>query len=178
MRLFVGLPLPDDTRARIAGIAGSLPLGRRLAADNLHLTLVFLGDVAPAGLGGLDEALREVDAGPVRLEFGAALALGGRTARALALEARGAEALQARVLAAVRRAGFAPERRRFRGHVTFARLPRGLTPGDERRLAGWLADIATPLVLPASVDRFTLYRSHLSPAGAAYEGLADYPLAG
>jgi 2'-5' RNA ligase len=62
------------------------------------------------------------------------------------------------------------ERRRYRPHVTLARVP-GSRPAE----IGALAD---ELMAPASgqpVDRVVLYRSHLAPGGATYEPLASVP---
>ncbi|TKI08803.1 RNA 2',3'-cyclic phosphodiesterase [Martelella alba] len=56
-RLFFAIALPDDLRRRIvAWRAGHFPpdVGRPVAAENLHLTLAFLGEVA----AGKEQALR------------------------------------------------------------------------------------------------------------------------
>ncbi len=56
-RLFFALPLPENLRQRIVEWrAARFPAeaGRPVAADNLHLTLAFLGEVSP----GKEQALR------------------------------------------------------------------------------------------------------------------------
>ena len=61
MRLFVALELPPPVRheaaRRIAAERSRLPAARWTHADNLHLTLVFLGEVGESALDGLVAAL-------------------------------------------------------------------------------------------------------------------------
>ncbi len=176
MRAFLALPLPEETRAALEALADLVPVGRVVPAENLHLTLVFLGEVDMSQLEALDDEMQGVRAGPVALELGDWEALGGRHPKVVALSARGPEALQKAVEARVRAAGLAPERRRFRPHVTLARLPRRMQPEQEARLARFLGRAAAPDVAPMAVDRIDLYQSHLGADGARYELLAEYPL--
>ena len=57
-RLFFALWPDDETRERIAAVAGQLPqgAGRLISARNLHLTLVFLGTVEESVAAGLADA--------------------------------------------------------------------------------------------------------------------------
>ena len=41
MRLFLGLALPEDVRAHLAGLCGGVPGARWVAQENLHLTAVL-----------------------------------------------------------------------------------------------------------------------------------------
>jgi 2'-5' RNA ligase len=147
-RLFVALDLPAVERRALA------ERGRRLAADlggrpvgeaNLHLTLAFLGRVAPERAPGLEAALGEALTGPApRLEIAGAVAF-PRPARATVagVELRdltGAlAALHRRVAEAVERgAGIPPEDRPLRPHVTLVRFRRPTriavpAPGDRER---------------------------------------------
>ena len=52
MRLFVGLSLPGDIRARLRGLEGGLSGARWIADENLHLSLRFIGDVTGGGRTG------------------------------------------------------------------------------------------------------------------------------
>jgi len=49
-RLFFALPLADQVRCELSRLAQSIRLHRvrNVAADNLHLTLVFVGNVDPS----------------------------------------------------------------------------------------------------------------------------------
>ncbi len=173
MRLFVALDLPAGTRAALAAWAeAAAPAGlRRVAPENLHLTLAFLGsrsedDAATAGalLAGLEGGA------PGELRTAGALWLPGRRPGVLtvALAAGdGLGALREDLLYGLRAViGFEAERRPFRPHVTVARVPRGAR-----------VDARAALTPPAPELSFrapalTLYRSHTGAGGARYEALA------
>ena len=73
MRLFVAATLPDSLASRLADAAGSLagPELRVVPAEDLHLTVHFLGEVEPERVAGLAGAVRTVcaTADPFRLEL-------------------------------------------------------------------------------------------------------------
>ena len=103
------------------------------------------------------------------LALGAALLLPPRRARVLCAEVEdrsGALAeLQARVSAGLAAAGLhEPERRPFRPHATVARLRAGARAPRPVRLGD-------PAPVAFAGEAVTLYRSHLSRAGASYEPL-------
>ncbi|MCH7551091.1 MAG: hypothetical protein IIA35_05245 [Proteobacteria bacterium] len=58
MRLFVGIPLPDDVRARLGELKGGLQGARWVRPENLHLSLRFIGDVPGGGEADIAEAKR------------------------------------------------------------------------------------------------------------------------
>ena len=61
MRLFVALEIPSDVRERLAGLMDNLrplaPHFKWVRAQNLHLTLKFLGEIDPAKLEAIRAAL-------------------------------------------------------------------------------------------------------------------------
>jgi 2'-5' RNA ligase len=183
-RLFVAVDLPAPVRAELARWARAAALSARpsggrlrlLDPELLHVTLCFLGAQPTGRIDAVAQTLASLSAAPVgELSLGAPLWLPRRHPHALAVELRddaeGALAALrgdlARALAPV--CDFAPERRRFRPHVTVARLRPRDAP-SERGLP------ATPALafLPQSM---TLYRSWLTSAEAVYEGLATHSLA-
>lgn len=188
LRCFVGLPLAPAQRQALDRAAAQL--AGRLASrigftrpENWHLTLRFLGDVDPADLPGLRAALSPVRFAPFELELGAAgsfppLARAGRGRPPQTLWAglaRGAEhcaALARDINQALARAGFPPEDRPLRPHVTLGRV-RAPQAGDDWRAALAAADLSG--TGPALMDRFVLWRSVLGPGGPRYEQLAAYP---
>src|SRR5690606_30936563 len=128
--------------------------------ESWHLTLRFLGDT-PAAL--LDRQREEVPRAPLGSPF--SLRFGGygafpRAGRATVLwlgVEEGAEPLRAlagAVEAAARRAGFPPEGRPFRPHLTLSRIR---TPEDASSLLAALPPF--PREMP--VDGVVLFRSHL-----------------
>jgi 2'-5' RNA ligase len=175
VRLFVALDLPVAVRTALAGWADEAapPAVRRVARDNLHVTLAFLGsrDADEAAVAGrlLAEHVRPLDA----LHTAGALWLPPRRPGVLSVALRthdGLSTLQADLAGALERAiGFEPEARPFRPHVTVGRVPRG-TRLDTRR------ELAAPPQLSFAPPALTLYRSHTGPGGARYEPLARVAL--
>jgi 2'-5' RNA ligase len=171
LRLFVAIDLPGEVRSGLAAWCDRVaPDGvRRVPADNLHVTLAFLGsrsqDDALLVTSLLPELARDVG----QLETAGALWLPPRRPGVLTVALRGGPALaalQADLVAALGSAvGFEPERRRFRPHVTVGRVPRG------SRLAAGELDPPAPALAFAS-PALTLYRSHTDGRGARYEPLA------
>jgi 2'-5' RNA ligase len=193
LRLFVALELPAEVRGPLRGWArealadavaspagDSAGEGRRprrpprvVAADSLHLTLCFLGSRPPDELPGLSEAVAAAASGALgELALGAPLWLPPRRPKALAVEVHDTDGSLEELQRAVsdelaRVSSWQPERRRFRAHVTVARLR-----GGER---------AQPLPptprLSFRPEALVLYRSQLHPDGARYEPLAEHALA-
>lgn len=173
------------------GARGAL---RLLDADLLHLTMCFLGSRPAQEIDALADALERAVTGgssvslspadarqgqldSIALALGAPLWLPSRRPRALAVEVLdgdgGLLALQRRIVRALRAASaWEPERRRFRAHITLARVR-----GGSLRARGARASEpplpATPALRfePASVS---LYRSWLASDGASYEALATF----
>ena len=106
------------------------------------------------------------------LSIGAPLWLPPRRPHALAVEVSndpdgGLAALHGALAQTLARVcGYREERRRFRAHVTLARMREG-----PRGSGGGRALPATP-ALSFTPPAIVLYRSWLSPAGASYEALA------
>jgi 2'-5' RNA ligase len=76
------------------------------------------------------------------------------------------------VEAAVVRAGFEPERRKFKAHITLARFKNSTSS----RIGSFIERHDRFRSGPFRIDHFTLFRSHLGNQGAHYEALAEYPL--
>lgn len=177
LRLFVALDFPADVRDRLAGLGGGVPGARWTAADSLHLTLRFIGEVPDDTAADIDAALAEVRAPAFDLILDGVGVFGqGRNARVLWAGVERSEALahlQAKVESALVRCGLPAEERRFSPHVTLARLKGA--PQD--RIGRFLAERGLFRAGPLRMDHFTLYRSHLGKGAAVYEGLREYPLA-
>ncbi|HYM45853.1 MAG TPA: RNA 2',3'-cyclic phosphodiesterase [Solirubrobacteraceae bacterium] len=194
-RLFVAVDPPLGVREQLLawarealrglGARGSGPVSVRvLDPELLHLTLCFLGDRPVDEIAAIAGALGGC-AGPVgELSIGAPLWLPPRRPRSLAVEVHddphgGLEALRGALvgaLAEVCGSGEDEHRRRFRAHVTLARLRAGSGRGaSEQGSLGERALPATP-ALSFKPEEIVLYRSWLAPAGASYEALAVQPV--
>lgn len=171
-RLFAALDLPGPVRAELAGWARRARRGnaavRLVEPEMLHVTLCFLGSRPVGEVAALAEAVASAGRPVGELSLGAPLWLPPRRPRVLAVEVHDEQgeldALQgdvARALAGT--VDWTPERRRFRPHVTVARMREGTAP-RERELE------PTPSLVFAG-EAVTLYRSWLSRSGATYEAL-------
>lgn len=141
--------------------------GRRVPAANLHLTLSFLGEVRGDRMNELLRLGDDLDRDPVTLRFdrieywkkpGLACLRPGETPAAL-------ERLAGQLHTGLDMAGFAPEKRHFRPHVTLARdVPVGT------------ASIPVWPVLEWTAPALALLRSRPGPLGPEYAVLRDWPL--
>jgi RNA 2',3'-cyclic 3'-phosphodiesterase len=172
-RLFAALELPAPGRDALGAF------GREAAADDfalravrddaLHVTLAFLGHRALDDIDPASAAVRDAVAGAVReLSLGEPLWLAPRRPHVLTVEVLDGDgalfALQERVVAGLADAvGYEPDRRRFRPHVTVARVRHGAAP----RRRGLPEAPAAAFAGEALV----LYRSWLGGGPARYEAL-------
>jgi 2'-5' RNA ligase len=172
MRLFLGLPIPPELAQALSRLtrAIELPKGRCTASENLHLTLVFLGEVAEPTLPPIQQELSELHFAPFPLKLSSL-----RTFPPAGVLYAGVEPtrpllhLQAKVAASMARCGFAPEDRPYHPHITLARFHGPLRLNKSHQ--------ALPPSLQRSfhADTVNLYRSNLTPAGSHYEILKSRP---
>jgi 2'-5' RNA ligase len=185
-RMFVALDLPEPVRGRLGAWSAealSDPALRPVPAENLHVTLAFLGSRSEADVEPIAAAMRESAAPAPLVELLDPVARPPRgRARLFALPvlSPGAEVLQATLAEHLVAAGlYEPEQRAFWPHLTVARV-RGEARGSRRPVPVR----NPPRDLPTSLEeafygvRMTLYRSVLQPSGARYLPLAQYELPG
>jgi 2'-5' RNA ligase len=176
LRLFVGLELPDGIRARLLALRAGIDGARWQEDEQLHLTLRFIGEVSETVAEDADSALSGISFTPFDAEL-RGIGIFGTLGKPRMLWTGGEPAdrlgrLHTKIDTSLVRAGLAPETRKYKPHVTLARF-RGSTNPD--RLGKFLHlhdDLRLP---PWPVENFSLFRSHLSHNGAAYEVLARYP---
>ena len=174
-RLFIALPVPAPLSAAIARVQQAPFAARWQSAGQLHLTLAFVGDVDERGARDLADALGSIHAEPPTLSL-AGVGHFASKGRAHSLWAgvsprEPVAALAAKVAEACRRAGCPVEARRYVPHITVARLRIA-----ETAVVPWLIAGGTLTSAAVTIDRFGLYESRLSPAGASYDLLAEWPL--
>lgn len=179
-RAFVALPVPAPAAARLAAQAQGVPVGRPVPAENMHLTLAFLGEQPEHRLQALHGRLDEIEARALTVRLLGVEIMGNETRGAIVRVAAPDPALlslQKSVERAARAAGIALPRRRFRPHVTIARFSRAPVGTQAEALHRWLASgPPAPVEFPA--EAFALFESHLRLEGARYIELARYPLVG
>lgn len=176
LRLFVAIPIPDDVRQRLLAISSGVRGARWVRAEGMHITLFFAGEMDRDQANDLDAELESVSMPPFELSV-RGLGYFERGSRIKSVWA-GIEPNEAlvylhdRVESAAVKAGFERESRKFTPHITLARLKGGRA--DD--IGPWIEThdhLSTP---PFTVERFTLYRSHLAREGAMYEPMVEYQL--
>lgn len=186
MRLFVALEVPEpprrEVRRRVDAVRDRLPRAKWVDLDNLHLTLLFLGETAegdvPALAAGLREAFARCPPLGLRLSSGGTFPP-GRPARVAWVGVEAPEelmTLQADVTkAAVEALGFEPEERAYHPHATLARCadPWRREAIDKFRNA-FTGTIGQPFV----ADQGVLFESKLSPKGARHRAVEIFPMTG
>lgn len=188
MRLFVAVELEEHVRRAAAAASAQVRKAaadldaRWIAEENLHITLVFLGEVGDDRVAAVRAALDvPFRTPPFSIDVGGAgafppsgpprvLWLGVREGRsALA-------ALHGEVSSRLAPLGFEPEHRKYSAHLTIARVRDvrrgGAAPRSLREaLAACPADAGR-----SRVTAVTLYQSRLSPKGATYSPILRVPL--
>ena len=173
-RLFVALRPPEDVAEALLDTMEGIPGARWQDADNLHVTLRFVGEVDRHTAADLTTALESVLFTPFPIRISGVGHFEGK-GRARAIWARIApsaelDLLQMRVEMACRRAGLPSETRRFTPHITLARLNSG-----SGFIGDWLHANGALSLGPWQVDGFSLFESDLTPNGAIYSEITKFP---
>jgi 2'-5' RNA ligase len=174
-RLFTGLEIPPEIARQLAALRGGLPGARWMEPSDYHITLRFLGDVDGRTAREVTHYLDDISGQPIPLALDGLESFGGDKPRAVFAKAKAHPALaslQADHERLMRQCGLAPETRKFRPHVTLARLRDASAIDVARYLAG--SAIISPLTFVAS--RFVLFSSRDSVGGGPYVIEAAYPL--
>ncbi|BAQ68972.1 2'-5' RNA ligase [Rhodovulum sulfidophilum] len=177
IRAFAAIALPPEIRERLVQVQAGLPEGRPVPPENLHLTLVFLGELSEPLLDDVHLAFAGIRAGRFQLTVSGLGLFGAdrpHNLHAALAESAPLRHLQAKLETAARRAGVALDRRRFVPHVTLARL--GRDRSARRRVELAVAQAADFRAGPFEVGFFGLFRSEIGRNAARYTELMRYTL--
>lgn len=180
IRAFIAIDLTPEIRQRIDQIAGEFQ--KRLAgvpvrwvpADNIHLTLKFLGDVSLTNLEMLQKILQTEAANHHPFEFsagGVGAFPGVKHPRVIwiGVEAPGDLGnLQHGIETAMARLGYAREERPFSAHLTLGRVSRNINSRDLQAIGNVIETSKVGFLGVAHTDLVHLFRSDLKPGGAVY----------
>lgn len=187
LRLFIALTPPAALKGALAGVQEQLRLRlppravKWTAANQMHLTLRFLGDVPEEFLSELAPALAGAAAARPGFELtaeGLGVFPSSRRPRVvwggLGGELSELEHLQSAVSAATARWGL-PVEEGFRAHLTLGRV-RALPPAKLAQVGQALADFSVGRLGGWAVNSVELFRSELQPEGASHTRLGSFEL--
>ncbi len=176
-RLFTGIEIPDHLRDAIARLRQPLPGARWIEPENYHITLRFAGDIDNRLATEFAHALADVETHAFEIRLSGTGTFGGNDPRSLWARVEPSPELEALMRAnerAARKAGLQPETRKFRPHVSIARL-RSTNP---ETLARYLQRHGGFRTEPFLVSRFALFSSKPQVGGGPYVVEETYTLLG
>jgi RNA 2',3'-cyclic 3'-phosphodiesterase len=174
-RLFAALELPRDTTMSLSLLRGGLPGARWIDVENYHITLRFIGDVdgptADEIVNAFDRIRRTEF--PVRLQgMGSFGAKKPHSIWAGVTPTAELMALQAEIERVCQRLRLPADPRKFKPHVTLARIKTARESDVVRYLQG-RGDFHTQAF---TVTRFVLMSSRDSVGGGPYVTEEAFPL--
>ena len=196
MRIFIGIDLDPEVRARISrfleGVEGFAPEARWVRPESLHITLKFIGEQPSERVEAITERLRRVEGNAFEIRAGGygffptakaprVFWIGIHTGPQLAELAESIDSATSEL-------GVPREDRPYSPHLTLARAGAGRRSGSpkgrkgdgsnakfavlEKRLAA-IDELDFGIMI---VNEFILYLSQLSPAGSKYTKLQRFAL--
>lgn len=177
MRLFIAIELPEYLKTSLGRMRSDIPGARWVPAEQIHLTLAFLGEVDDKTAELLARELEQIEASTFKLSFSGTgcfpnrhhphvVWVGVKPDPALTR-------LAAKVHTAVLACGIPQEERPFSPHITLARLK--LPCAIE--LGTFLDQHREVKLKKFSVTNFTLFQSRLTQQGALHVPIRNFPLA-
>lgn len=176
MRLFIGIPLPDNIKAALNQLAVGIPRARWTPQQNYHITLFFIGDTKQKTLAKVEAALAGISA-PA---FDFSLEKVGHFSRDDShIVWVGVNvppemlSLHEKIEAAISGLGFKKEAREFSPHITIARL----RDAPLSSIQDYLQDNRDFKTAAIKCNRFVLFSSEHPDGGhSVYTSLAEYKL--
>ena len=187
IRSFLAFELPVDIKRIIMAVSEDV---RELSLNvrwvnviNIHLTIVFMGNVQEEQIKPIQDIINQVcqGYGPFSIGIKGLGLFGGRhNPRVLWIGLDGAidrmgcfrDDLQKKL----RRFGIKEEKRRFRPHLTLGRFRKGAKAGGRLNdLLSKYHDLTSPECM---IEELVLFKSDLKPGGAVYSKLKQWPLIG
>lgn len=187
LRAFIALEIPAKVQKDIYHATSILRSGvgsliRWVPAENMHLTLKFLGDISPANVEFLTQMIRtEADAYhcfEIRLT-GLGTFPNSKRPRVIYIGIQAPtelESLQHGIESAARRLGYESDPnvgRSFSPHLTIGRVKHVLriSTADQQNIRRTLEETKIDSLGTARVDSVNLYKSDLKPTGSVYTKL-------
>jgi 2'-5' RNA ligase len=187
IRSFLAFELPVDIKRIITVVSDDgrqLPLNVRwVNVGNIHLTVVFMGDVQEEQIKPIQDIVKDVcqGYGPFGISIkGIGLFGSRRNPRVLWIGLDGAidrmACFKDDLQKGLRPFGIKDEKRRFKPHLTLGRFRKGARTGTHLDdLLSKYHNLTSPECI---IKKFALFKSDLRPEGAVYSKLNGWPLIG
>lgn len=191
IRAFIAIELPEAVRAQLDAVEKQIQertgesarrAVRWVPANNMHLTLKFLGEVSLGNIEALASMLQNEAARHKAFE----MVISGVGAFPNVHRPRviwaGAEApaelsaLQKAIEAETRKLGYPAEERSFSPHLTLGRVSQNARPDEVTQVARALSEMRVGELGRVRADRVHLFRSDLHPSGSVYTSLYAFGL--
>ncbi len=183
IRAFVAIEVPGEIKEQLADLSRKLErlglAGRSARLEGVHLTLQFLGNIAPSQVEAMQDRLARVaqQNPPFEVQVrGVGVFPHLANPRVVWVGARANPALsqlQREVERELEALGFRAEQRPFHPHLTLMRLK---SSRNRDSLVRFVTSHAKSRVGEFEVPAFHLYRSILKPDRAEYSQLASWKL--
>lgn len=174
-RLFVGLELPDHVKSRLLSIQGGIKGARWQSADQMHLTLRFIGNVDGGSAHDITSALSQLQFNAFDAQISSVGHFGKngfmRALWAGVTPAAPFESLHKKIDHALISAGFEAERRRYKPHITLARFSSSPRRGEVEEFIHRNGLLRSD---PFEISEVSLFLSELGHSGAHYTALEHF----
>ena len=175
MRSFIAIELPPEIKKALNALRSEIAGVHWLPPEQLHLTLLYLGDIEADQMERLRHCLLQVKVAPFRLRIAATGCFPNpRFPRVLwvGLQRQTAlERLAEQVRSAATTSGIMLEKRPFSPHITMARIKRP-EPCD---ISSYLNQCLHKKIPEFNVQGFVLCHSTLTQQGAVHQPLSLFP---
>ena len=188
LRTFIAVEIPPQLQNQIQQATQPLrkefgaSLVRWVPAQNIHITLKFLGDVSSASIEHLTQILRTAVDSISAFD----IAIGGlgsfpslKRPRILFIGIQAPaelEALYRGIESACARLGYESEKRGFSAHLTIGRVKQDASAVDQQKIRRILETTTIDSLGTARVNSVHLYKSELKPSGSVYTQIFSAPL--
>jgi 2'-5' RNA ligase len=190
IRSFIAVELPVELRSALGKYKNEMEPGSKAFAkwvlpDGIHVTLKFLGNIAPGMVDKISFSMEQVCTGiaPFTLETDE---LGGfpdlKHTRVLWLGMHGdtnrMKLLQEKIDDSLSSLGFEKEKREFTPHITLARIRDRAGASDRLKFGALITSRIYSIRHTIRVESVNLMQSRLQPGGAVYNKLRSIRLKG
>jgi 2'-5' RNA ligase len=161
IRIFTAIDLPLDIKNSLNSLRCKIKGARWIGPDQMHLTLSFIGEVPQGKLREITETLDQISYHPFSIKLQGVGHFGLKAFWVGVALNDDLSFLKEEIDQKLKGLGIEIDSRNFRPHITLARL-------KDAGLANLLEEFSLYESREFEVDKFILYSSNLTQAGAIY----------